>query len=81
MTIGLNAMSAELSKKPGAVSKAEASAKKLMAELDGILRKHKAPTIQEIGKPLLGRMEAPEVLARFEKIDHPAYARDMEKSS
>ena len=77
MIIGMNGMSAESSKAPGAAAKAEASTKKLAAELDAILKKHKAATIPEIGKPLMGRMQAPEVLARFEKIDHATYARDM----
>ncbi|MEO8432128.1 MAG: hypothetical protein ABI592_11515 [Acidobacteriota bacterium] len=79
MTIGMNGMSGATNKAPGAAAKAEASTKKLSAELDAILKKHKAATIQEIGKPLLARMQEPAVLARFEKIDHAAYAREMEK--
>jgi len=79
MVAQLGGMSGELSNKPGAAEKAKATETKLLAELDGILKKYKAATIAEIGKPLLVRMQAPEVLARFEKIDHPAYAREMEK--
>ncbi len=79
MMAQLGGISGEMSNKPGAADKAKAAETKLLAELDGILKKYKAATIAEIGKPLLVRMQAPEVLARFEKLDHAAYAREMEK--
>lgn len=79
MVAQLGGMSGSMSDKPGAADKAKAAETRLLAELDGILKKYKAATIAEIGKPLLVRMQAPEVLARFEKIDHAAYAREMEK--
>lgn len=79
MVAQIGGLSGELSSKPGAADKAKAAEKKLLAELDAILKKYKAATMKEIGTPLLVRMQAPDVLARFEKIDHPAYAREMEK--
>lgn len=57
---------------------AKAAETKLLAELDALLRKYKAPTIKEIGTPLLMKLEDPAVLAKFEKVDHVAYAREME---
>lgn len=79
MVAQIGGMSGSMSDKPGAADKSKATETKLLAELNGILKKYKAATIEEIGKPLLVRMQAPEVLARFEKIDHAAYAREMEK--
>lgn len=79
MVAEIGGLSGELSNKPGQAEKTKATEKKLLAELNAILKKHKAPTMKEIGTPLLVRMQAPDVLARFEKIDHAAYARDMEK--
>jgi len=79
MVAQIGGMSGTMSDKPGAAEKAKAAETKLLAELDAILKKYKAATIEEIGKPLLVRMQEPEVLARFEKIDHAAYAREMEK--
>jgi hypothetical protein len=79
MVAEIGGLSGELSNKPGLAEKTKAAEKKLLAELDGILKKYKAPTIKEIGTPLLVRMQAPEVQKRFEKIDHAAYAREMEK--
>lgn len=79
MVAEIGGLSGEMSTKPGVAEKTKATEKKLLAELNGILKKYKAPTMKEIGTPLLVRMSAPDVLARFEKIDHAAYARDMEK--
>ena len=79
MLAQIGGLSGDISSKPGAAEKAKAAEKKLLAELDAILKKHKAATMKEIGTPLLVRMQAPDVIARFEKIDHAAYARDMEK--
>jgi hypothetical protein len=65
----------------GAASKAaaaKAAETKLLAELDALLKKHKAPTIKEIGTPLLMKLEDPATLAKFEKVDHVALAREME---
>jgi len=79
MLARIGEMSGAMSSKPEVVKKTKAAETKLLAELDGILKKYKAATIAEIGTPLLARMQAPEVLKRFEKIDHAAYAREMEK--
>jgi hypothetical protein len=57
---------------------AKAAETKLLAELDALLRKYKAPTIKEIGTPRMMKLEDPKVLAKFEKVDHVAYAREME---
>lgn len=79
MVLGLSELAGDLSKKPDAARKAKEAEKKLSLELDGILRKHKAPSIKRIGTPLLSRVYAPEVLKLFAKVDHAAYARDMER--
>jgi len=78
MVAELSGLSGEMSNKPGAAAKAKAAEKQLLAELDAILKKHKAPTMKEIGTPLMAKMRAPEVLAKFAPINHPAFARDME---
>jgi hypothetical protein len=57
---------------------AKAAEAQLLAELDTILRKHKAPTMKQIGTPLLMKLEDPATIARFANIDHVAYAREME---
>jgi hypothetical protein len=57
---------------------AKAAEAQLLKELDTILRKHKAPTVKEIGTPLLMKLEDPATIAKFAKVDHAAYARDME---
>jgi hypothetical protein len=79
MVAEIGGLSGSMSKDPAAARKAQAAEKKLLAELDGILRKYRAPTIGEIGKPLLVKMQDPAVEKRFAKIDHVGYARDMEK--
>lgn len=78
MVAELSGLSGEMSSKPGAAAKAKAAETQLLAELDAILRKHKAPTIKEIGTPRMMKMRAPEVLAKFAPINHAAFARDME---
>ena len=57
---------------------AKAAETKLLAELDAILRKHKAPTIKEIGTPLMAKMNDPATQAKFAPVDHVALAREME---
>lgn len=78
MVAELSGLSGEMSPKPGAAEKAKKAEKSLLAELDAILKKHGAPAIAEIGKPLLPKSQTPEVQARFAKVDHAAFARAME---
>ena len=78
MLIEMGAMSAEMSGKPAEAAKAKATEKQLLGELDALLKKYKVPTIKEIGTPLMQRMEAPEVVARFAPIDHAAFAREID---
>jgi hypothetical protein len=78
MMVGIGALSGDLSGSPAKAAAAKAAETQLSAELDTILRKYKAPTIKEIGTPLLMKMEDPAVLAKFAPIDHVAYAREME---
>jgi hypothetical protein len=56
----------------------EAAETKLLAELDAILHKHKAPTVTEIGTPLMMKMNDPATQAKFAPVDHVALAREME---
>jgi hypothetical protein len=79
MVLSISELSGDLSKKPEVARKAKEAEKKLSIELDAILKKHKAPSIAQIGKPILERVYAPEVLKLFSGIDHAAYGRDMEK--
>ncbi len=79
MVLGLSEIAGDLSKKPDVARKAKAAEAKLSLELESILKKHKAPTIKQIGTPLLARVYSPEVLKLFSGIDHAAYGRDMEK--
>jgi hypothetical protein len=78
MVVEIGGLSGELSNKPGAAEKAKKAEQKLLRELDAILVKHKAPTIEQIGTPRLVKMQDPEVQARFAKVDHAAFAREME---
>lgn len=78
MVAELGGLAGEMSSSPGAAAKAKAAEKKLLAELDGILTKHKALTIREIGTPRLMKMRDRDVQAGFAKIDHASYAREME---
>ena len=78
MVAEIGGLSGSMSNDPAAAAKAKAAEKKLLSELDRILVKHKAPTIGEIGKPLLVKMQDPVVVKRFANIDHVGYARDME---
>ena len=57
---------------------AKAAETQLLIELDAILRKHKAPTVKEIGTPLMVKMNDPATQAKFAPIDHVALAREME---
>lgn len=78
MVAEIGGLSGELSNKPGAAEKAKEAEQRLLRELDAILVKHKAPTIAQIGTPRLMKMQDPEVQARFAKVDHVAFAREME---
>jgi hypothetical protein len=78
MVAEIGGLSGSMSNDPAAAKKAAAAEKKLLAELDRLLVKYKAPTIGEIGKPLLVKMQDPTVVKRFASIDHVGYARDME---
>ena len=78
MVATIGGLSGSMSNDPGAVKKAAAAEKKLLAELDRLLKKYKAPTIAQIGTPLLVKMQDPAVQARFAKIDHVGYAREMD---
>lgn len=78
MVATIGGLSGSMSNDPAAAKKAAAAEKKLLAELDRLLVKYKAPTIGEIGKPLLVKMQDPTVEKRFANIDHVGYARDME---
>ncbi len=78
MVAEIGGLSGGMSSKPGAAAKAKAAETQLLAELDGILKKYKAPTIKEIGTPLMAKMRAPDVLAKFAPINHVAFAREME---
>jgi hypothetical protein len=49
------------------------------AELNSILKKHRAPTIAEIGEPIVKRIEAPDIVERFERVDHAALVREIAK--
>ena len=79
MVLGLSELAGDLSKKPDAARKAKEAEKKLSLELDALLKKNKAPSITQIGKPIMQRVYAPDVLKLFANVDHAAYARDMEK--
>jgi hypothetical protein len=78
MVAEIGGLSGSMSNDPAAAGKAKAAEKKLLAELDRLLVKYKAPTIAQIGKPLLVKMQDPAVEKRFANIDHVGYARDME---
>ena len=78
MVAELSGLAGEMSSTPGAAAKAKAAEKRLLAELDALLKKYKAPTIAEIGTPRMMRLQAPEVLALFAPIDHVAFAREIE---
>jgi len=78
MLAEISGLSGELSSKPGAAEKARQAEQRLLAELDAILRKYKAPTIAQIGTPRLMKMQDPDVQSRFAKVDHVAFAREME---
>ena len=43
-----------------------------------MLRKYKAPTMKEIGTPLMMKMNDPATQAKFAAVDHVALAREME---
>jgi hypothetical protein len=79
MVLSISELSGDLSKKPEVARKAKEAEKKLSLELDAILKKHKAPSIAQIGKPILERVYAPDVLKLFSGVDHAAYGRDMDK--
>ena len=78
MVAEIGGLSGSMSNDAAAAAKAQAAEKKLLAELDKILVKYKAPTIAEIGTPRLMKMQDPAVQARFAKVDHVGYAREME---
>lgn len=78
MVARIGGLSGELSNSPEKAAAAAKAQAALLVELDAILERHKAPTIAQIGTPLLTKLEDPAVLKRFAPIDHVAYARDME---
>lgn len=78
MMAEIGGMSGEGSGSAAKAAASKAAETKLLAELDALLRKYKAPTIKEIGTPLLMKLEDPAVLAKFAPIDHVAYSREME---
>jgi hypothetical protein len=78
MLAEIGGMSGDGSGSPAKAAAAKAAESKLLAELDAILRKYKAPTIKEIGTPLMMKMNDPATQAKFAAVDHVAYARDME---
>ncbi len=78
MLAEIGGLSGDGSGSPAKAAAAKAAETKLLAELDAILRKYKAPTIKEIGTPLMMKMNDPATQAKFAAVDHVAYARDME---
>ena len=78
MVAQIGGLSGDASGSPGKAAAAKAAETKLLAELDALLRKYKAPTIKEIGTPLLMKMNDPATQAKFAKVDHVALAREME---
>ena len=78
MVAEIGGLSGSMSNDPAVAAKTKSAEKKLLAELDRILVKHKAPTIAQIGTPILVKMQDPAVEKRFANIDHVGYARDME---
>ncbi len=79
MVLSLSELAGDMSKKPDVARKAQEAERKLSLELDGILKKYKAPSIKKIGTPLMSRVYSPDVLKMFANVDHSAFARDMEK--
>ena len=77
MIAELGGMSGGVSKSPATAAATKTADTQLLKELDGLLRKYKAPSIKEIGTPLLMKISAPEVLAKFAPIDHVGFAREM----
>jgi hypothetical protein len=78
MVAQIGGVSGEMSDAPAKAAAAKAAEARLLAELDGILRKFKAPTMAQIGTPLLAKLEDPAVRKQFAGIDHVGYAREME---
>ena len=78
MLTSIGEMAGSGSGAPEKAAAAKAAEAKLKAELDALLRKYKAPTITEIGTPLLMKMNDPATQAKFAKVDHVALAREME---
>ena len=77
MVAQLSGMSGEMSNTPARAAAAKKTEAALLAELDTILKKYRAPTIKEIGTPLLMKLQDPAVLKLFAPVDHVAYAREM----
>jgi len=78
MMAEISGLSGEGSGSPAKAAAAKAAEAKLLAELDTLLRKYKAPTVKEIGTPLLAKMNDPATQAKFAAVDHVALAREME---
>ena len=78
MLAEIGGLSGDASGSAAKASAAKAAETKLLAELDAILRKYKAPTIKEIGTPLMMKMNDPATQAKFAPVDHVAFAREME---
>ncbi|MEO5821409.1 MAG: hypothetical protein ABIT71_12970 [Vicinamibacteraceae bacterium] len=78
MMAEISGLSGEGSGSPAKAAAAKAAETKLLAELDALLRKYKAPTVKEIGTPLMMKMNDPATQAKFAPVDHVALAREME---
>ena len=78
MLVEIGGLSGDGSGSAEKAAAAKAAETKLLAELDAILRRHKAPTVKEIGTPLMMKMNDPATQAKFAAVDHVALAREME---
>jgi hypothetical protein len=78
MMAQIGGMSGDGSGSPAKAAAARAAETQLLAELDTLLRKYKAPTVKEIGTPLLMKLNDPATQAKFAPVEHVAYAREME---
>lgn len=77
MMAEMGGLSSGMSTSSGAAAAARTAEGQLLKELDGLLRKYKAPSIKEIGTPLLEKIGEPVVLAKFAPIDHVGFAREV----
>lgn len=77
MMAEMGGLSGGMSNSSGAAAAASTAEGQLLKELDSLLRKYKAPSIKEIGTPLLVKIGEPVVLAKFAPIDHVGFAREV----